>query len=63
MRSSMKQFHCGDVVPGCKAVFEAESEALLFAGIQEHARKDHGMKEIPQALVEQIRTHIREKKN
>lgn len=61
MKSSMKQFHCGDVVPECKAIFEAENEEMLFVEIKKHASNDHGIKEIPTTLIEQIRIHIHEK--
>lgn len=56
----MKQFSCGDVVPGCKAVFQAEDESGILAQVGTHALKDHGMTAIPDALVQQVRTHIHE---
>ena len=56
----MKQFRCGDVVPGCKATFEALDEESLFRQIAVHAREDHGMSEVPPALLPQIRSHIRD---
>jgi predicted small metal-binding protein len=59
-RLLLKQFSCGDVVPGCKAVFRAEDESGIFAHVAEHAQRDHGMTSIPDALVEQVRSHIRE---
>ena len=42
----MKQFCCGDVVPGCSASFEAADEAALFGQIAVHARAAHGLSEI-----------------
>jgi predicted small metal-binding protein len=54
----MKQFSCGDVVPGCKAVFRAEDEAGIFGQVAEHAKHDHGMTSIPDALVHQVRIYI-----
>lgn len=56
----MKQFCCGDVVPGCKATFRAETEQDLFAKIAVHAKNDHGLLEIPAALIAQVRASIRE---
>lgn len=53
----MKQFRCGDVVPGCSAVFKGSDEQIL-AAVAEHARRDHGMTEIPAALVARVRTLI-----
>jgi predicted small metal-binding protein len=56
----MKQFSCGDVVPGCGASFQAESEADILRAVAEHARRDHGMTTIPDALVDQVRSKMRE---
>lgn len=56
----MKQFCCGDVVPGCQATFQAKNEAELFALIGSHARRDHGFQELPAALVEQVRASVKE---
>lgn len=56
----MKQFCCGDVVPGCKAKFEAEHEDALFAQITAHANDDHGLREIPVALMRQVRAKVRD---
>ncbi len=55
----MKQFSCGDVVPGCSAVFRASSEEQILGAVAEHARRDHGMDSIPAALVSQVRSLIR----
>jgi predicted small metal-binding protein len=56
----MKQFSCGDVVPGCKAVFRAEDEAGIFGQVAEHAEHDHGMTTIPDAVMQQVRSQIRD---
>ena len=56
----MKQFSCGDVVPGCKAVFQAEDESGILTQVAHHARHDHGMSAVPDALVQQVRSHIQE---
>jgi predicted small metal-binding protein len=53
----MKQFSCGDVVPGCNRAFTATDDDSLFAQIAEHARSDHGMAEIP----EDIRLAVQER--
>ncbi len=55
----MKQFACGDVVPGCDARFEADDEAGLFDLIGAHAAADHGMTEIPDSLAQQVTANIR----
>lgn len=51
----MKQFSCGDVVPGCNRAFNGASENDILSAVAVHARDDHGMTEIPGSLVEQVR--------
>lgn len=53
-RDTMKKFRCGDVVPGCTHIF-AGSEDDILAQVSSHARTDHGIAEIPTALVDQVR--------
>lgn len=50
----MKQFNCGDVVPGCEFVTRAGDEEALFNNIASHAREAHGMDEVPQEVVDTI---------
>lgn len=54
----MKSFACGDVVPGCGRTFGAPDEAGILAQVAAHARADHGLTEIPPALVAQVRERI-----
>lgn len=54
----MKRFRCGDVVPGCTAVFEKPTEDLILSEVALHARLDHGLAEIPATLVAQVRSLI-----
>ena len=56
----MKQFRCGDVVPGCQWVTSNEDEAQLFDEISSHARETHGMDEVPPEVVAQIQAVITE---
>jgi predicted small metal-binding protein len=56
----MKQFKCGDVVPGCQWVTRREDEQQLLAEIEEHARDEHGMDEVPPEVADQIRNVITE---
>lgn len=56
----MKQFACGDVVPGCTAIFQAETEPEILGLVAQHAKADHGLAEVPAALVQQVRSHIAE---
>jgi predicted small metal-binding protein len=54
----MKRFACGDIVPGCDATFLSESDEELLAEVARHADHDHGMSEVPAAMVEQVRSRI-----
>jgi predicted small metal-binding protein len=54
----MKEFSCGDVVPGCTMSFRAASEAELLEAVAAHARADHGLTSIPDTLVTQVRAKI-----
>ena len=56
----MKQFNCGDVVPGCQWVTRSEDEQELFAAIHSHARDTHGMDEVPPEVVDAIQGVITE---
>ena len=55
----MKQFSCGDVVPTCTRQFIAPTDDEILAAVAAHARTDHGLTEIPQPLIDQVRQHIR----
>ena len=54
----MKQFACGDVVPGCDATFEADSDEGILDLVAVHATQDHGMTEIPASLIDQVTQRI-----
>lgn len=56
----MKEFRCGDVVPGCTRVFHAATEQEIFSQVAEHARRDHHMAELPASLVDRVRSLILE---
>jgi len=55
----MKQFACGDVVPGCDARFAGASEDDILAEVAVHAGRDHGLATVPPELVSQVRASIR----
>lgn len=55
----MKQFSCGDVVPTCTRTFLAPTDEEILAAVAQHARDDHGLVEVPQHLVDQVRERIR----
>ena len=54
----MKQFACGDVVPGCTAVWQRETEDEILRVVAAHAAADHGMTEVPDEVVEAVRAKI-----
>ena len=56
----MKEFYCGAVVPNCSKRFVAKSEQEILSQVAEHARKDHGMNDVPQEVVSKVRSLIRE---
>ncbi|HSH61645.1 MAG TPA: DUF1059 domain-containing protein [Acidimicrobiales bacterium] len=39
----VKEFSCGDAVPGCTATFTASSESEILWHVAAHAREDHGL--------------------
>lgn len=55
----MKEFCCGDVVPGCSAKFRGASTDEILAAVAEHARTAHGMMTVPPEVVTQVRGFIR----
>lgn len=50
---------CSDVVPGCAATFEGDSEDDILRQAAEHARADHGMDEIDADTLEKVKGAIR----
>ena len=55
----MKQFSCGDVVPGCQMVFHADTDDAILQQVAAHATADHGMTDIPPEVVTAVRSNIR----
>jgi predicted small metal-binding protein len=56
----MKEFWCGAVVPNCSKRFRAENENEILSQVAEHARNDHGMKDVPPEVVAKVRAQIKE---
>jgi predicted small metal-binding protein len=54
----MKRFACGDVVPGCDATFVCDTEDEILVQVARHAAEVHGMTEVPEAVVVQVRERI-----
>jgi predicted small metal-binding protein len=55
----MKRLACGEIVSGCTATFEGETDDEILAQAGQHAVADHGMEVTPE-VVELVRSHIRE---
>jgi predicted small metal-binding protein len=56
----MKQFRCGELIPGCEAAFQGETEDEVLAQVGAHARDEHGMDEVPPEVVDRIRASMSE---
>ena len=56
----MKEYSCGDVVPGCGARFRVSNETEMLAVCTVHAQHDHGLTEpqMPEDLTVRIRAAI-----
>ncbi len=53
-----KRFACGSVIPGCDAIFTAQSEEQLLQQVADHAKAAHGMESVDAATVELVRGKI-----
>lgn len=50
---------CGDVIPGCAAVFHDPTEEGLLGQVAKHAEDDHGISEIDDATLAAVKGAIR----
>jgi predicted small metal-binding protein len=57
----MKEFRCGELVPGCEWRIEGESENEILAEVAVHAREAHGMDEVPPEVADTVRASITER--
>jgi predicted small metal-binding protein len=57
----MKEFSCGELVPGCEAAFQGESEDDVLQQVVAHARDEHGLDEVPPEVLDDIRAGISER--
>jgi predicted small metal-binding protein len=55
----MKTLACGEIMPGCEARFDGETEEEVLAQAGRHAVESHGLEVTPE-LVETVRGFIRE---
>ena len=56
-----KVLHCGDVMPGCKAVIEGKDTAEVMKKGAEHAKTAHGMHSIPPDVAQKVQAAIKDK--
>jgi predicted small metal-binding protein len=54
-----KVIDCKDVGVECDFTAHGETEEEVIQKCAEHAQSDHGMKELPQGMVEKVRAAIR----
>ncbi len=54
----MKEFSCGDVIPGCTATFSGECEDDILTQLGPHAAQTHGMSDVPDDILQQARSAI-----
>jgi predicted small metal-binding protein len=55
---TMKEFHCGSLVPGCDWHTRHQDEAEVMRRAVEHMRETHGETTIRETMVEAIRSRI-----
>lgn len=53
-----KTMKCGDLMPGCDFVAHGESEDEVLRNVAAHAKEAHGIEEITDDLVAQVRSKI-----
>ncbi len=51
---------CGDVMPGCDATFEADSEHDLLAQVGPHAAEAHGIQEVTPEVLAAVKGAIKQ---
>lgn len=56
----MRKFSCGDVVEGCAWSADAQSDEELFKKIAGHAKGAHGISQIPDELIQKVKSKIQD---
>jgi predicted small metal-binding protein len=57
----MKELRCSDLYPECDVRMEGQNEAEVMAKAAEHARRAHGMTQIPPDVARKAQAAIRDK--
>lgn len=55
---TMKEFHCGTLVPGCEWHTRNDSDAEIIRRASEHMRETHGETVIRETMVAAIKARI-----
>lgn len=55
-----KKFACGDVVEGCGWSTTAKNEDELFQKISKHAKDTHNMSDIPDEIIQKVKSKIKD---
>jgi len=55
----MKSLACGEVMPGCDATFQGQTDDEILAQAGRHAVEAHGLEVTPE-VVDLVRSHIRD---
>jgi predicted small metal-binding protein len=58
----MKEFRCGDIIPGCDYVTTGQSDEEIMGPVARHAGQAHGLNPVPDEIVAKVRTAIRERR-
>jgi predicted small metal-binding protein len=56
----MREFRCGEIVPGCDEAFQGETDDEILERVEVHAREEHGMDRVPPEVADTIRASITE---
>ena len=56
-----KVLRCADLMPGCNFVAEGKDVAEVMAKGTEHAKKAHGMSQIPPDVAKKVQAAIKDK--
>lgn len=54
----MKQFACGDVVPGCEAQFVCSTDDEILTQVAQHAARAHGLTTVSESVIAAVRASI-----
>lgn len=57
----MKEFRCGDIIPGCDYVTMGETDDQILGSVARHAGQAHGLNPVPPEIMTKVRATIRER--